>query len=171
MKFLFLVCLLICLTSCIDSNPNQKTEERIEQKQDSHLVNEDFNYAVIREVYVPIYSDIYSQSKDTRTQLTATLSIRNTSRLDSLFIRDVSYYDTSGKLVRTYLEAPIFLKPLETIEYVIEENDTSGGTGANFLITWGAKKAIKPLFQAVMVGINGQQGFSFTTDGVEIDSN
>lgn len=117
-------------------------------------------------VYIPIYSEIYNRTKDTKVLLTATLSIRNTSETDTLFLGRVEYFNTEGTLVRKYLAQSIYLKPLETIDYLIEEKDDEGGTGANFLIDWYAKKPMKPLFQDVMLGAVGNQAFSFTTDGV-----
>ncbi|TDS15378.1 uncharacterized protein DUF3124 [Maribacter caenipelagi] len=124
--------------------------------------------SLVRQVYVPIYSDIYNQTRDTRTLLTATLSIRNTSLKDSLFVSKIDYYNTEGDLVRSYIDSPIYLTPMESIDYVIEQQDTSGGSGANFLIDWYSKKQLNPLFQAVMVGGLGAQAFSFTTEGIEI---
>ncbi len=124
--------------------------------------------SLVRQVYVPIYSDIYNQTRDTRTLLTATLSIRNTSLKDSLFVSKIDYYNTEGDLVRSYIDTPIYLTPMESIDYVIEQQDTSGGSGANFLIDWYSKKQLNPLFQAVMVGGLGAQAFSFTTEGIEI---
>ena len=124
--------------------------------------------SLIHEVYVPIYSDIYNQTRDSRTLLTATLSIRNTSIRDSLFISKINYYNTQGDLVRSYIDSPIYLKPMESIDYVIEQQDTSGGSGANFLIDWYSKKKLNPLFQAVMVGGLGAQAFSFTTEGIPV---
>ena len=58
---------------------------------------------------------------------------------------------------------------METIHYVIEQQDNSGGSGANFLIEWYSKKQLNPLFQAVMVGGLGAQAFSFTTEGIEVE--
>lgn len=140
---------------------------------DEHMLDRRINPSIIdsliRQVYVPIYSDIYNQTRDTRTLLTATLSIRNTSIRDSLFVSTIDYYNTQGDLVRSYIDSPIFLKPMESIDYVIEQQDTSGGSGANFIIDWYSKKQLKPLFQAVMVGGLGAQAFSFTTDGIEVD--
>ncbi|AXT53085.1 DUF3124 domain-containing protein [Aquimarina sp. BL5] len=40
-----------------------------------------------------------------------------------------------------------YLKPLESIEYVIEEKDTLGVSGANFLITWGLIKLLNQFFK------------------------
>tara|TARA_R110002051_G_scaffold56046_4_gene103873 strand:- start:5288 stop:5719 length:432 start_codon:yes stop_codon:yes gene_type:complete len=139
---------------------------------DEHLLDRRTNTIIpdslIRQVYVPIYSDIYNQNRDTRILLTATLSIRNTSIKDSLFVSKIDYYNTEGDLVRNYIDSPVYLKPMESIDYVIEQQDTSGGSGANFLIDWYSKKQLNPLFQAVMVGGLGAQAFSFTTDGIEV---
>ncbi|OWW24808.1 hypothetical protein B4Q04_13160 [Zobellia sp. OII3] len=124
---------------------------------------------LLKQVYVPIYSDIYNQTRDSRTLLTATLSIRNTSLKDSLFISKIDYYNTGGDLVRSYIDQTIYLRPMESIDYVIEQQDNSGGSGANFIIDWYAKRPLNPLFQAVMVGGLGAQAFSFTTEGVNIE--
>lgn len=152
-----------------------KREDTPVEVLDEHALDRRVNKVTIdsllREVYVPIYSDIYNQTRDSRTLLTATLSIRNTSIRDSLFVSKIDYYNTQGDLVRSYIDAPIYLKPMESIDYVIEQQDTSGGSGANFLIDWYAKKQLNPLFQAVMVGGLGAQAFSFTTEGVEVPRN
>tara|TARA_R110000744_G_scaffold282063_1_gene393808 strand:+ start:55 stop:345 length:291 start_codon:yes stop_codon:yes gene_type:complete len=87
--------------------------------------------------------------------LTATLSIRNTSLKDSLFVSKIDYYNTAGDLVRSYIDSPIYLTPMESIDYVIEQQDTSGGSGANFMVNWYSKKHLNPLFQAFMVGAFG----------------
>ena len=160
---------LTFLGSCKDL----KNEEIPVEILDEHMLDRRVNTAIIdsliRQVYVPIYSDIYNQTRDTRTMLTATLSIRNTSIRDSLFVSTIDYYNTQGDLVRSYIDSPIYLKPMESIDYVIEQQDNSGGSGANFLIDWYSKKQLNPLFQAVMVGGLGAQAFSFTTDGIELE--
>jgi hypothetical protein len=150
-----------------------KNEEIPVEILDQHMLDRRVNAStvdsLIRQVYVPIYSDIYNQTRDTRTMLTATLSIRNTSIRDSLFVSTIDYYNTQGDLVRSYIDSPIYLKPMESIDYVIEQQDNSGGSGANFLIDWYSKKQLNPLFQAVMVGGLGAQAFSFTTEGIEVE--
>jgi hypothetical protein len=61
---------------------------------------------------------------------------------------------------------------MQSIEYVIEEDDVKGGTGANFIVNWGAlKNDVKPIFQGVMISTSGQQGLSFVTEGVSISRN
>ena len=166
MVWLFL--LLLLGASCKQPKQSVQPVEVLEEHNLDRRINESTVDSLMREVYVPIYSDIYNQTRDSRTLLTATLSIRNTSIRDSLFISKIDYYNTGGDVVRNYLEQPIYLKPMESIDYVIEQQDTSGGSGANFLIDWYSKKPLNPLFQAVMVGGLGAQAFSFTTEGVEV---
>ncbi|PKV50234.1 uncharacterized protein DUF3124 [Aquimarina sp. MAR_2010_214] len=167
---IYFAVLLFCiaLPNCVKQNPNKELEQGILKENKIPESDDGFSYPIKKDVYIPIYSDIYNKTKDFRFQLTATLSIRNTSPKDTLFIKKVDYYNTTGGFVRGYIEQPIYLKPLESIEYVIEEEDTAGGSGANFLITWGANKTITPIFQGVMVGVSGQQGLAFTTEGVII---
>ncbi|MDP5062378.1 MAG: DUF3124 domain-containing protein [Maribacter sp.] len=166
------ICLSLVIAATIVSCKEVSKEEIPVEVLDNHTLDRKANAVLIdslvRQVYVPIYSDIYNQTRDTRTLLTATLSIRNTSLKDSLFVSKIDYYNTEGDLVRSYIDSPIYLTPMESIDYVIEQQDTSGGSGANFLIDWYSKKQLNPLFQAVMVGGLGAQAFSFTTEGLEI---
>ncbi len=166
------ICLSLIVATTIMSCKEVSKEEVPVEILDNHTLDRKANTilidSLVRQVYVPIYSDIYNQTRDTRTLLTATLSIRNTSLKDSLFVSKIDYYNTEGDLVRSYIDTPIYLTPMESIDYVIEQQDTSGGSGANFLIDWYSKKQLSPLFQAVMVGGLGAQAFSFTTEGIEI---
>lgn len=120
--------------------------------------------------YLSVYSSIFSFSENRTHDLTATISIRNINPQDSVYLLKADYYETEGKLVRAYLPQPIGLAPLETISIVIQEADQSGGTGANFLFDWKAKNDVHPPhFEAVMISTLGQQGLSFTTQGIRID--
>jgi hypothetical protein len=97
------------------------------------------------------------------------VSLRNTSDTDTIYITNASYYDTHGKLVRTYFDNAIYLSPLETTEIVIDEKDVTGGTGSNFIFEWSMPAgASEPLFEGVMSSTMGQQGLSFTTQGKRI---
>jgi hypothetical protein len=84
----------------------------------------------------------------------------------SITVARVDYYDTSGKLLRKYLEKPLTLAPFETRNFVVEKTDTAGGTGANFLVEWtAAEKVVPPLVEALMVAISTNQSVSFTSQG------
>lgn len=114
--------------------------------------------------YLSIYSQIYSMSEHKTHNLTAMASIRNTSDKDSIYLLKAVYYDTHGKLVRTYFDFPIYLAPMETTEIIIDEVDVVGGTGSNFIFEWKIpKNCPEPLFEGIMSSTIGQQGLSFTT--------
>ncbi len=117
--------------------------------------------------YLAVYSTIYSVTEHRVINLTVTVSLRNISSTDTIYISKADYYNTEGDLIRSYLKSPIYLKPLETIEIVINEKDTHGGSGANFIFDWSRKEGyLDPVFDAVMISTSGQQGISFTTQGI-----
>jgi hypothetical protein len=119
--------------------------------------------------YLSVYSQIYNRTEQGIYDLTATVSMRNTNRKDTIYIDKAEYFDTKGKLIRTYFSKTIYIAPMETIEIVIDENDKEGGTGANFLFDWKIKNTSRePLFEGIMITTKGQQGLSFTTHGIRI---
>ena len=144
-----------------------------------HMPSRNYNYIevpfdsleMIQKVYVPVYSDIYHGSGLKRFLLTATLSVRNTSMDDSLYVREVDYFDSEGKLNRTYLKQDILITPLGSVEFVVEDSEMHGGAGANFIVEWGtANPGLSPVIQAVMIGTADQQGISFLTEGVVVET-
>jgi hypothetical protein len=119
--------------------------------------------------YLSVYSQIYSVSEHKTHNLTAMISMRNTSDLDTIYLLKSKYYDTHGKLVRTYFNTPIFLAPMETTEIIIDEVDVEGGTGSNFIIEWKIPaNCPEPLFEGIMNSTVGQQGLSFSTQSKRI---
>ncbi|HIK46150.1 MAG TPA: DUF3124 domain-containing protein [Leptolyngbyaceae cyanobacterium M65_K2018_010] len=121
-------------------------------------------------IYVPIYSEIYDLGPNRTFQLAATLSLRNTDRQNPIVITAVDYYDSAGKRVKTYLTDPIQLAPLTSTAVVVHQTDTLGGTGANFLVTWGAAVAVsEPIVEAIMISTASQQGISFVSPGRVIE--
>ncbi len=167
---LFLFCTVLIFLSCSTRNPNLDDSGVDELKAleiDQTINTDEQGFSDV--IYVPVYSDIYFDALNPKTLLSATLSIRNTSISDSLFITKIEYYDTEGNLVRKYIDNPISLKPMASINYVIDRDDDIGGHGANFIVDVSAKKAnTKPLIQAVMIGQSGNKGFSFISDGYSL---
>lgn len=162
--FLLFFCVLL---SCGVPNPNINTQG--EDIIESHLAFTDESIQEYQDtVYIPIYSDIYSESRLKSTLLTATLSIRSTSLTDTTFINNIDYYNTKGDLVKSFIDRTLVLEPMQSIDYVIDRDDNTGGVGANFIVTWGAPRNTNPLFQAVMIGRSGQHGLSFVTEGISI---
>ncbi len=120
--------------------------------------------------YLSIYSQIYSQTEHRTHNLTATISMRNANKSDTIYINKAEYFDTKGNSIRTYFDRPIFIAPMETVEIVIDEKDQEGGTGANFLFDWVIKQNTnEPFFEGIMISTSGQQGLSFTTQGKRIN--
>ena len=123
-----------------------------------------------RTVYVPAYSHLPQHTKPTRRLLSILLSVRNVDSAASVTLTHVDYFDTSGHRVRRYLETPRSLRPLETVEFLVETDDDVGGSGANFLVYWEGPSDAHPLLtEAVMWGNLGQGYVSFTSRGVELD--
>lgn len=116
-------------------------------------------------VYVPAYSHVYHRAGDPNL-LTITLSVRNTSMDSEIVVQTVRYFDTKGKEVKSYLDKPVRLPALGTTEILVERDDASGGSGANFLVEWYANNPVtEPIIEAVMIDTNSQQGISFARRG------
>lgn len=117
-------------------------------------------------VYVSVYSHIYMGDKPISTNLTITLSLRNTDPDDSITFLAADYYDTGGRLIKKYIDKPVTLTPLMTKDYVVKAHDTAGGSGANFILKWKSSKPVNPaLVEAVHISWQGQLGASFVTTG------
>lgn len=120
--------------------------------------------------YLSVYSHIYSITEHQEHDLTATVSLRNVSIADTLYLSSAKYYGTKGNLIRSYFEHPIYIAPLETIEIVIDQLDKEGGSGANFIFDWFTlPNSPEPLFECVMISTSGQQGLSFKTEGRKVN--
>jgi len=116
-------------------------------------------------IYLPVYSHVYT-SEDLHEPMGITLSIRNTDINENLFIEKISYYNTYGELVDSYIEKPHILKPMSSIDFVVDLRDMRGGSGANFIVKWTKIEDITtPVIQAVMVNNSGNRAFAFITNG------
>lgn len=117
-------------------------------------------------VYVPAYSQVLLSPDGSGLELAVSLAIHNTDSEHPLIIREVSYYNTEGALVRNYITEPVQLPPLATTGFVVASEDQSGGWGANFIVEWGAEQPVyEPIIEAVMVSTRGTQGVSFISHG------
>ena len=125
----------------------------------------DFDQGALRvhqAAYVPVYSHIYYDGGRPYL-LETTLSIRNVDPNQPVYVSKADYYDTAGKLAKKKLDRLIKLDPLQTIEFLVERHDASGGSGANFIVEWHAadQSVHAPLIEAVMVGRSGTNAVSF----------
>jgi hypothetical protein len=169
MKKALVLCLVFFgLTAC-QPNANEDEFEKINWNQRAASFS-DVDSLETGKSYLSIYSQIYSLSQHKKYNLTVMVSLRNTSEIDTIFISKAKYFDTHGKLVKTYVAKPVYISPMETLEIVINEADISGGTGSNFIFDWKTPKDCpEPIFEAVMSSTVGSQGLSFTTEAKRID--
>lgn len=120
--------------------------------------------------YVPVYSNIYGDEDSPKVMLSATLSIRNTSLDNSLYVTKIDYYNTKGDFVRSYLSKSIELPPMGTLNYIVEKFDDTGGDGANFVVAIESESdSISPLIETIMIGTFSNKAFSFTSDSIVIE--
>lgn len=165
------ILLIWLFASCTQPDPNSNKEgENILHEMQKSVTDINAAHDYSSRIYVPIYSDIYVDAQNQNNLLSATLSIRNTSAEDTLFISKLEYYNTAGQLVRNYLDTNniVAIPEMGTINYVIEREDKSGGSGANFIIESYANSSMEPIFQAIMIGEYANKGFSFLTNGHEV---
>lgn len=122
-------------------------------------------------VYVPAYSHIYIGNREKPFLLTVTLHVRNVDPKNTITLRYVDYYDSNGNLLKKYLPKPLTLRPLSSSRHVVPRNEKQGGSGAGFMMSWTAEKAVNPpIVETVMIGAESQQGISFTSRGQVIAS-
>ncbi len=162
----------ISLVSC--STQTKGLDPSSAQKWEAHLqiVSLDKEKIVMGQtVYVPIYSQIYHYNSQAQVMnLSATLSVRNTDSTNPIIITAVTYYGTEGQLLRQDIDRPLALKPLASTSFFVATNDTSGGSGANFMVKWVAEKTVsEPVIEAVMINTSGGQGISFVSSGKVVE--
>ena len=117
-------------------------------------------------VYVSVYSHIYYGDRSKPFNLAAMLSIRNTDANYPLTVVSASYYDSNGSLVREYLKDPKRIAPMASTYIYVKESDTTGGSGANFIVQWKADHMInEPVIESLMTGLASGQGISFVCNG------
>ena len=167
-KILVIMLSILALTACA----SQQAERQLASPtatvpaEAKAAPEKDENQVVGQTIYVPIYSHIYVRDKSRVINLTATLSIRNTDAKHPIRITSARYYGTDGAQVREYISEPLRLAPMASTDFVVAEDDTSGGAGANFIVEWSASVEVtEPVVEAVMISTASQQGISFVSAG------
>ena len=173
LSMLLLLCgfiLMGCDELTIESN--SALPNKMEESEFFHPLKENVeNIAHEHMVYIPVYSNILV-SLGGRLNLAITLSVRNTDFAYPLIVNKVSYYNTSGEIIESFLDVPYVLEPMASTHFFVTQTDSRGGPGANFIVKWSTDKlANMPVIEAVMAGSNGTQGFSFINPGREIKNN
>lgn len=169
-----LIAVMALLSGCDESaqDPNVLLSEHQQDPIEALEITSDVDHSQFgykQTFYVPIYSDIYTDRDARKVLLSATLSVRNTTFKKSLYINKIDYYDTDGALVKSYLNKPIELPAMATLNYIVEKEEDKGGSGANFIIeVEGVDETVKPVIEAVMIGNFSNKGFAFSTEGTPV---
>lgn len=165
-----LVFCILLMTACAAAQTSASGDTSLQrlpqdEKAVSTVTNAPTQISRGQVVYVPAYSHIY-HGNGIEQLLTITLSVRNTSLKAPIFVRSVRYYDSKGAQVKEYTQGNLRLAPLATTEFLIPQQDDSGGAGANFIVEWVADQQItEPIIEAVMISTSSQQGISFISTG------
>ena len=58
---------------------------------------------------------------------------------------------------------------MATKHFYVAQADTIGGIGANFYLEWVADTTVnEPIVEAIMLGSNGSQGYSWSSKGLVV---
>jgi Protein of unknown function (DUF3124) len=166
----FLLAILACLLGVHTSAAEAQSGGSIDQTFASSLTAvPSENLAVSGAFYVQVYSSVSMSQGKLRTDFSVTLSVHNASETRPLVLKRIAYFDTSGKMVESYLKSPVALKPFSTVEVFIATSDVRGGTGANFVVDWAATGEIaEPAVEALMAGGVGNAHYAFVSQGRSI---
>lgn len=158
---------LLCLLAMQLHSANAQTAASLEQTfANSLTAMPTENLGVTGAFYVPAYSSVSMSQGKLRADFSVTLSVHNASETRPLVLRRIAYFDTGGKMVESYLKAPVALKPFATIEVIVPTTDVRGGTGANFMVEWAATGEIaEPVVEALMFGSVGSGHYAFISQG------
>ena len=121
-------------------------------------------------LYLPVYSHLYhgdvnpKTGKPNETLVSTHINIRNTDPRMAMKVISARYYNTDDKLLKEFLPAPQTIPPYGTHELYVARSDSSGGSGANFVIEWSAERPINPpLVEALHADIREARTLLFVT--------
>ena len=175
MKIISLIFLLFTLFIVGCSSLELPQSDRLRGKNINNIEQVNFKTVVLdrnfkgkmgQTIYVPIYSHIYYENSEKSLDLAATLSIRNTDLTNPIIVTSVRYYDSAGNFLKEYLDQPVELNRLASIDFVVNRTDKKGGAGANFIVEWLSVTTVsEPILEAVMISAVGNQSISFISRG------
>jgi hypothetical protein len=168
-QFIIVVISLFLFTTACHQDKNRAEKLSPPAKdmmENTYLIMDDSMVFYGELIYIPVYSSIFYESEKKSIELSVTLSIHNTDPENLIILKKVNYHNTKGVLLKMYLNEPDTLMPFETINFVVDENERKGGTGANFIIEWTCNEPVAaPIAEAIMITTQMNQGISFTTNG------
>lgn len=125
-------------------------------------------------LYLPIYSHIWhgeagGKLLPTKTLVSVSVSIRNTDPRRSIQLTSAQYFDTDGKKLKEYVPVPKTIGPMGTYELFVPRSDDTGGSGANFVISWKSDAKVNaPMVEALHANLPAGRAIVFTTTARQI---
>lgn len=122
-----------------------------------------------QQLYLPIYShvwhgDVDKDGQPAKTLVSVSVSVRNTDPVRPIRLLSAQYFDTQGKRLREYVDAPRTISPMGTYELFVPRSDDTGGSGANFVIVWKSEQpASPPVVEAFHANFPVGRSIAFTS--------
>lgn len=123
-------------------------------------------------LYVAAYSTVFLGGKSIEFPLAGTLVVRNTDPNRAISLKSIKYHGSQGQMLKDYLPNPLSISPLGTRRFPVQESDPKAvENGACFLVEWESPRPVNaPVVECLMIGSAGQQGISFVSSGVVIQT-
>jgi hypothetical protein len=123
-------------------------------------------------IFVPAYRSFYQIYGTTRDSyaLTSTFFLYNIDPKQAVEVLSVDFHDSSGKLLKKMIDAPLLVKPRNSKEITLQPRTQVDEDCASYLmIRWkSGQPANSPVVEVLMVGQVMNRGISFSTQGVEV---
>jgi hypothetical protein len=123
-------------------------------------------------IFVPAYRSFYQLYGTTRDSyaLTSTFFLYNIDPRVAIEILSIDFYDSSGKLTKNLIEAPLLVKPRNSKEITMQTRTQLDEDCASYLIIrWKSNQpANTPVVEVLLVGQAMNRGVSFLTRGCEV---
>ena len=123
-------------------------------------------------IFVPAYRGFYQIYGTTRDSyaLTGTFFLYNIDPKMAIEILSIDFYDSSGKLLKKFIETPLLVKPRNSKEITIQPRTQVDEDCASYLmIRWkSSQPANTPIAEVLMVGQVMNRGISFSTRGCDV---
>ncbi len=123
-------------------------------------------------IFVPAYRSFYQIYGSTRDSyaLTTTIVLHNIDPKQAIEVLAIDFFDSSGKLLKNLLDAPVPVKPRNSKEITIQpRKQADEDCGAHLIVRWkSSQPANAPVVEVLMVGQVLNRGISFNTQGYEV---
>jgi hypothetical protein len=123
-------------------------------------------------IFVPAYRSFYQIYGSTRDSypLTCTVFFHNIDPKQSIEALSIGFYDSSGKLLKNLIDAPLVIKPQNSKEITLQlRAQPDEDCGTHLIVRWkSGQPANIPLVEVLMVGQVLNRGVSFLTQGCEV---